>query len=69
VIRGSIPAHAGQRRLPIIALTAATMPEDVRLAMAAGMDEVCSKPIDRRLLSERLTYWRRQLESSRVDLG
>jgi signal transduction histidine kinase/CheY-like chemotaxis protein len=69
VIRGSMPAHAEQRHLPIIALTAATMPEDVRLAMAAGMDEVCSKPIDRRLLSERLAYWRRQLESSRVDLG
>ena len=68
VIRESMSAQAGQRHLPIIALTAATMPEDVRLAMAAGMDEVCSKPIDRRLLSERLTYWRQRRERLAVDV-
>lgn len=68
VIRESMPAPAGQWRLPIIALTAATMPEDVQLAMAAGMDEVCSKPIDRKLLSERLAYWQRQRESLLVDV-
>ena len=69
VIRESMPAHAGQRHLPIIALTAATMPEDVRLAMAAGMDEVCSKPINRKLLSERLMYWRQRRESPVVDVA
>jgi signal transduction histidine kinase/CheY-like chemotaxis protein len=69
VIRESMPAHRGQRHLPIIALTAATMPEDVQLAMAAGMDEVCSKPINRKLLSERLMYWRQRRESSVVDVA
>ena len=69
VIRESMPAHAGQRHLPIIALTAATMPEDVRLAMAAGMDEVCSKPINRKLLSERLMYWRQRRERPVVDVA
>lgn len=69
MIRQSSLAQAGQRHLPIIALTAATMPEDVRLAMAAGMDEVCSKPIDRRLLSERLSYWRQQRERPVEDLA
>jgi len=69
MIRESMSAQAGQRHLPIIALTAATMPEDVRLAMAAGMDEVCSKPIDRRLLSERLTYWRQRRERLVVDVA
>lgn len=58
-------ATGGQ--LPILALTAATMPEDVALAMAAGMDEVCSKPIDRAHLKARLLHWRQVALAQAVD--
>lgn len=36
----------GDGRLPIIALTAASMPDDIERARAAGMDAFLSKPID-----------------------
>ena len=40
------------RRLPILALTACSMPDDVERARPAGMDDLLAKPIDaRRLLS------------------
>jgi CheY-like chemotaxis protein len=35
------------RRLPLMALTAATMQEDLKRCMKAGMDEVWSKPISK----------------------
>jgi len=49
------------RRLPIVGLTAATMPSDIALCMQAGMDEVCSKPIMRHQLKARLYHWSQQI--------
>jgi signal transduction histidine kinase/CheY-like chemotaxis protein len=53
----AIRAHeAGSRRLPILALTASAMPDDVKACRDAGMDEVLAKPygladLDRALLA------------------
>lgn len=39
-------AHPTRRRLPIIALTANSFPEDTAACRAAGMDDLVAKPID-----------------------
>ncbi|MFN3885639.1 MAG: response regulator [Aquabacterium sp.] len=49
------PQWAG---LPIIAVTAHTLARDREAALAAGMDEVLTKPLDRGRLVELLSAWR-----------
>ncbi|MCZ6806802.1 MAG: response regulator, partial [Deltaproteobacteria bacterium] len=50
-------AQSGQRRVPIIALTAHAMAGDRRAAFAAGMDDYLSKPFTQRQLQMALTRW------------
>jgi two-component system sensor histidine kinase/response regulator len=45
-------AHEGERHMPIVALTAHTRREDRDRCLAAGMDAVLTKPIDRTQLAE-----------------
>jgi len=47
----------GGRRLPIIALTAAALVSERQAAMAAGMDDFLTKPIDADKLRETLARW------------
>jgi two-component system, sensor histidine kinase len=44
-------------RIPIIALSAASMPEDIERAISAGMDAHLAKPIDARQLGMVLRKW------------
>jgi len=47
--------RAGEtKRIPIIALTAYTYPEDIRRCMEAGMDDFLPKPVDETRLLEML---------------
>jgi CheY-like chemotaxis protein len=41
-------------QVPVIAVTASTMPEDVEACLAAGMDAVLAKPVSRERLQEAL---------------
>jgi len=50
-------SEAGQRRVPIIALTAHAMPGDRRTAFAAGMDDYLSKPFTQKQLQKALIRW------------
>lgn len=45
-IRAYEAGHPTRRRLPIIALTANSFPEDAAAVRAAGMDDLVAKPID-----------------------
>ena len=42
------------KAIPIIALTAQTLPEDVQQCLASGMNDYCHKPIDKSLLVEKI---------------
>lgn len=53
-------AESPQDRKPLVALTAATMQEDVARCKHAGMDEVWSKPISRVQLLDNVSKWIRQ---------
>ena len=44
-------------RIPIVALTASTLPEDRRMCLDAGMDDYVSKPISRNLLRQTIQRW------------
>jgi len=50
----ALPGCAG---LPIVAMTAAVLPEDRRLSQEAGMVDFVAKPIDPVLLDQVLTRW------------
>ncbi|MEM9728330.1 MAG: response regulator [Myxococcota bacterium] len=50
-------ASTGQRRVPVIALTAHAMAGDRRTAFAAGMDDYLSKPFTRKQLETTLGRW------------
>jgi two-component system sensor histidine kinase/response regulator len=45
------------RRTPILAMTANAMKADLDLCLAAGMDDHVPKPIDRRVLFDKLRRW------------
>ncbi|MDH3818520.1 MAG: ATP-binding protein [Myxococcales bacterium] len=49
--------ESGQRRVPIIALTAHAMTGDRRTAFAAGMDDYLSKPFTQKQLQKALARW------------
>lgn len=55
----SLPGGSGApaARVPIIALSAASMPEDVERALGAGMDAFLAKPVDPVQLAEMLGRW------------
>lgn len=55
IIRGL--EEKAEKRIPIIALTADTFPEDVEKAEKAGMDAYLSKPLDPELLFRALTNY------------
>ncbi|MFL5687755.1 MAG: response regulator [Chloroflexota bacterium] len=48
---------AGSPRIPIIAITASVLPEDAERLLAAGMDEVLSKPLLAAELDAALRRW------------
>jgi CheY-like chemotaxis protein len=50
-------SESGQRRVPIIALTAHAMTGDRRTAFAAGMDDYLSKPFTQKQLQKALIRW------------
>jgi CheY-like chemotaxis protein len=45
------------RNVPIVALTANAMTEDVQRCLDAGMNDHLAKPVDRALLRRALTVW------------
>ncbi len=50
-------AWTRDRRLPVIAMTAAAMKQDRDDCRAAGMDDYLSKPINPREVAQSLTKW------------
>ncbi|WP_434632911.1 PAS domain S-box protein [Chromobacterium sp. CV08] len=58
-----IRALPGRQRLPIVAMTASARSEDRRQALAAGMDDYLSKPIDLDAFWQTLARWCPQAEA------
>jgi CheY-like chemotaxis protein len=49
--------EAGGPRTPIVAITAHTLPEDIRRSLDAGMDDHLNKPVLPESLTEMLARW------------
>ncbi|NIJ70395.1 ATP-binding protein [Xanthomonas sp. 60] len=49
--------EAGARPMPILAMTASAMPEQVRRCLDVGMDAVLAKPVSFEQLHEALAHW------------
>ena len=50
--------EAGRRtRIPIVAMTAFSMPEDHQRCLAEDMDDYISKPFTKEQLREKITRW------------
>lgn len=56
----------GSSSIPIIALTANAMPEEIARCRAAGMNAHLAKPIDRELLLRMVSEWARKTKPSQV---
>jgi PAS domain S-box-containing protein len=54
-------------RMPIIAITASVMKEDVDACFEADMDDYLSKPLDMEKLKERLVKWMPQSTDATID--
>lgn len=70
IIRGSNSTNAN---IPIIAVTANAMPGDRSKCLAAGMDDFIAKPINKKLLLDKIVSWcgeyNSKLNSTHVDTG
>ena len=53
-------------RTPILAMTAATLPEERDLCRAAGMDDFVPKPVELKVLRAKLAAWLPRARSARV---
>lgn len=56
-IRRKLAARASARALPIVAMTAASLPDNIDDILDAGMDDHISKPFDVAVLRKKLSYW------------
>jgi len=61
--------HPAQAQLPIIAMTAKTMPGDRELCLAAGANDYIAKPLDNEKLLSMLQVWLGVPQSSAVGAG
>ncbi len=50
--------------VPVVAMTANALPEDRARAIAAGMNDFLTKPVDRSVLEGMLAKWMKPLERS-----
>lgn len=57
LIREKLTVREKSSTLPIVAMTAATLPENIDEILDAGMDDHISKPFDATVLRNKLAYW------------
>ena len=56
-MRNKLPQHADKKNLPIIALTAATLPDNIAEIINAGMNDHIAKPFSMEILRKKLAAW------------